>query len=134
MTELAGLAALSSSLQYPKGALLYRDKPCIVRSARQTARTANVRAVLRHFVPNKGLHPLRRYAAIPAALPSSAKTGVIYGQALGKPVESRNLRFELLHLPLPDVMLEALKRLKSVCPILLHNIELKKFLRCHYDF
>ena len=25
-----------------------------------------VRAVLRHFVPNKGLHPLRRFAAIPA--------------------------------------------------------------------
>ena len=25
-----------------------------------------VRAVLRHFVPNKGLHPLRRCAAIPA--------------------------------------------------------------------
>ena len=90
-----------------------------MRSARRTARTANVRAVLRHCVPNKGLHSLRRYAAIPAALPSSAKTGVIYGQALGKPVESRNLRFELLHLPLPDVMLEALKRLKSVCPILL---------------
>ena len=29
MTELAGLAALSSSLQYSKGALLYRDKPCM---------------------------------------------------------------------------------------------------------
>ena len=82
----------------------------------------------------RGCPPCAAYAAIPAALPSSAKTGVIYGQALGKPVESRNLRFELLHLPLPDVMLEALKRLKSVCPILLHNIELKKFLRCYYDF
>ena len=29
----------------------------------------NVRAVLRHFVPDKGLHPLRRFAAIPAYLP-----------------------------------------------------------------
>ena len=27
---------------------------------------SNVRAVLRHSVPYKGLHPLRRYAAIPA--------------------------------------------------------------------
>ena len=27
---------------------------------------SNVRAVLRNFVPYKGLHPLRRYAAIPA--------------------------------------------------------------------
>lgn len=35
-------------------------KPCIeVRSARQTARTIDVRAVLRHSVPNKGLPPLR---------------------------------------------------------------------------
>jgi len=64
-----GVSGLSGSvIKSPifKGALLYRDKPCIVRSARQTARTANVRAVLRHFVPNKGLHPLRRYTAIPA--------------------------------------------------------------------
>ena len=30
-----------------------------MRSARQTARTIDVRAVLRHSVPNKGLHPLR---------------------------------------------------------------------------
>ena len=41
-----------------------------VRSARRTARTMEVRAVLRHFVPNKGLHPLRRYAAILADLVS----------------------------------------------------------------
>ena len=30
----------------------------------------NVRSVLRHCVPNKGLHPLRRYAAILADLVS----------------------------------------------------------------
>ena len=57
--------------------IAYKKHPCqgrtsiqgqalYVRSARQTARTIEVRAVLRHFVPNKGLHPLRRYAAIPA--------------------------------------------------------------------
>ena len=33
---------------------------------KQTARTIEVRAVLRHDLPNKGLHPLHRYAAIPA--------------------------------------------------------------------
>lgn len=38
---------------YTRGQALY------VRSARQTARTIDVRAVLRHSVPNKGLHPLR---------------------------------------------------------------------------
>ena len=32
----------------------------------------NVRAVLRHDLPNKGLHPLRRYAAIPAYFASGA--------------------------------------------------------------
>lgn len=36
-----------------------------VHSARQTARTIVVRAVLRHDLPYKGLHLLRRYAAIP---------------------------------------------------------------------
>ena len=41
-----------------KGALLYRVNPVCVRSARQTARTLEVRAVLRHTVPNKGLPPL----------------------------------------------------------------------------
>jgi len=40
-----------------------------VRSARQTARrTVEVQVVLRHFVPNKGQHPLRRYAAIHSVL------------------------------------------------------------------
>ena len=37
-----------------------------VRSARPPPGHLNVRAVLRHYVPSKGLHPLRRYAAIPA--------------------------------------------------------------------
>ena len=35
---------------------------CVLRS--EHPRHLNVRAVLRHCVPNKGLHPLRRYAAI----------------------------------------------------------------------
>ena len=39
---------------------------CALRS-RQPGRL-NVRAVLRHFVPNKGLHPLRRLRVYPSAL------------------------------------------------------------------
>ena len=35
---------------------------CVLRS--EHPGHLNVRAVLRHCVPNKGLHPLRRYAAI----------------------------------------------------------------------
>ena len=51
-----------------KGALLYRVNPVCVRSARQTARTMIVRAVLRHCVPYKGLHPLRRLCGYPCPL------------------------------------------------------------------
>lgn len=85
----------------------------------------------------QGAAPLAPLCDYPCALPVNGqfcKDRCYLWTSPGKPVESRNLRFELLHLPLPDVMLEALKRLKSVCPILLHNIELKKFLRCYYDF
>lgn len=57
-----------------------------------------------------------------------ANAGVIYGQTPEKPVESRNLRFERLHLTLPKIeypmLCWSIKRLKSVCPILRHNIEL----------
>ena len=35
---------------------------CVLRS--EHPRHLNVWGVLRHCVPNKGLHPLRRYAAI----------------------------------------------------------------------
>ena len=48
--------------------LLYRVNPVCVRSARQTARTMEVRAVLRHCVPYKGLHPLRRLCGYPYPL------------------------------------------------------------------
>lgn len=51
-----------------KGALLYRVNPVCMRSARQTARTMEVRAVLRHCVPYKGLHPLRRLCGYPCPL------------------------------------------------------------------
>ena len=51
-----------------KGALLYSPdgSMCVLRS-RQPGQP-NVRAVLRHFVPNKGLHPLRRLRVYPSAL------------------------------------------------------------------
>lgn len=49
-----------------KGCTSIQGQALYVRSARLTARTIEVRAVLRYFVPNKGLHPLRRFAAIPA--------------------------------------------------------------------
>ena len=42
-----------------KGRTSIQGQAPYVRSARLTARTMKVRAVLRHFVPNKGLHPLR---------------------------------------------------------------------------
>ena len=58
------IPSLESLSNYTKGALLY-GVSLYVRSARPNALdTQNVRGVLRHFVPNKGLHPLRRYAAI----------------------------------------------------------------------
>ncbi len=48
-----------------KGALLYMVTTVCVRSAKQTARTMEVRVVLRHCVPSKGLHPLRRLCGYP---------------------------------------------------------------------
>ena len=42
-----------------KGRTSIQGQALYVRSARQTAWTIDVRAVLRHSVPNKGLHPLR---------------------------------------------------------------------------
>ena len=57
--------------KYPfgaKGALLYSPdgSMCVLRS-RQPGQLI-VRTVLRHFVPNKGLHPLRRLRVYPSAL------------------------------------------------------------------
>ena len=53
-----------------KGALLYGVIPvCALCEAEQPGHL-NIRAVLRHCVPKKGLHPLRRYAAILADLVS----------------------------------------------------------------
>ena len=51
-----------------KGELLYSPdgSMCALRG-RQPGQT-NVRAVLRHFVPNKGLHPLRCHSSYPSAL------------------------------------------------------------------
>lgn len=51
-----------------KGALLYSPdgSMCALRG-RQLGQT-NVRAVLRHSVPHKGLHPLRRLRVYPSAL------------------------------------------------------------------
>ena len=41
-----------------KGALLYRGKPCMCALRGEQPGQLIVRAVLRHSVPNKGLHPL----------------------------------------------------------------------------
>jgi len=51
-----------------KGRTSIQGEALYVRSARQTARTSIARAVLRHFVPNKGLHPLRRLRVYPCTL------------------------------------------------------------------
>lgn len=54
---------------YTKGRTSIQGQALYVRSARQAARrTIEVQVVLRHFVPNKGQHPLRRYAAIHSVL------------------------------------------------------------------
>ena len=57
--EKRGQRSKDKPLALDKGALLYRGQALYVRSARQTARTIEAWVVLRHFVPNQGLHPLR---------------------------------------------------------------------------
>ena len=57
------------SCLWNKGRTSIQGQALYVRSARQAARrTIEVQVVLRHFVPNKGQHPLRRYAAIHSVL------------------------------------------------------------------
>ena len=69
-TDFANLSGERSySLSYyTKGALLYSPdgSMCALRG-RQLGQT-NVRAVLRHSVPYKELHPLRRLRVYPSAL------------------------------------------------------------------
>ena len=64
------IPSLESLSNYTKGALLYGVIPVCALCETEQPGYLNVRAVLRHFVPNKGLHPLRRYAAILADLVS----------------------------------------------------------------
>ena len=63
---LKHMAAMWGNPLGTKGALLYGAIPVRALSETEQPGHLNVRAVLRHCVPNKGLHPLRRYAAIPA--------------------------------------------------------------------
>ena len=51
-----------------KGRTSIQGQALYVRSARRTAQTIEVWAVLRHSVPYKGLHPLRRLRAYPSGL------------------------------------------------------------------
>ena len=53
---------------YTKGALLYGANPVCALCETDQPRHTNVWAVFRRYAPNKGLHPLRRIAAIPAYL------------------------------------------------------------------
>ena len=53
-----------------KGALLYGSSPVCALCETEQPGHLNVRGVLRHCVPNKRLHPLRRFAAILADLVS----------------------------------------------------------------
>ena len=64
------IPSLESLSNYTKGALLYGVFPVCALCETEQPGHLNVRAVLRHCVPNKGLHPLRRYAAILADLAS----------------------------------------------------------------
>ena len=61
---------LCSLSNYTKGALLYGVIPVCALGETEHPGRLNIRAVLRHCVPYKGLHPLRRYAAILADLVS----------------------------------------------------------------
>ena len=55
-------------LVFTKGALLYGvTSVCALCEAKQPGHL-NVWGVLRHFVPNKGLHPLRRESGYPCRL------------------------------------------------------------------
>ena len=51
-----------------KGALLYSPDGSMCALRGEQPGQLIVRAVLRHFVPNKGLHPLRRLHVYPRAL------------------------------------------------------------------
>ena len=51
-------------LVFTKGALLYGSSPVCALCETEQPGHLNVRAVMRYFVPNKGLHPLRHFAAI----------------------------------------------------------------------
>ena len=50
-----------------KGALLYSPDGSMCALRGRQPGQPYVRAVLRHFVPNKGLHPLRRLHVYPSA-------------------------------------------------------------------
>lgn len=65
-TDFANLSGERSySLSYyTKGALLYGSSPVCALCETEQPGHLNVRAVMRYFVPNKGLHPLRHFAAI----------------------------------------------------------------------
>ena len=58
------IPSLESLSNYTKGALLYGVIPVCALYEIEHHGQLNVRAVLRHYVPNTGLHPLHRYAAI----------------------------------------------------------------------
>ena len=57
-------------LVFTEGALLYGSSPVCALCETEQPGHLNVRGVLRHCVPNKGLHPLRRFTAILADLVS----------------------------------------------------------------
>ena len=70
MDRIHSRKSVLNPLVFTKGALLYGVTPVCALCEAEYPGHLNVRAVLRHFVPNKGLHPLRRYAAILADLVS----------------------------------------------------------------
>ena len=70
MDRIYARKSVLNPLVFTKGALLYGVTPVCALCEAEYPGHLNVRAVLRHCVPNKGLHPLRRYAAILADLVS----------------------------------------------------------------
>ena len=70
MERMHSRKSVLNPLVFTKGALLYGVIPVCALCETEQPGHLNVRAVLRHCVPSKGLHPLRRYAAIRAHLVS----------------------------------------------------------------
>ena len=68
MDRIHSRKSVLNPLVFTKGALLYGVTPVCALCEAEYPGHLNVRAVLRHCVPYKGLHPLRRESGYPCRL------------------------------------------------------------------